>query len=145
MTVYFLDTCIVLDMLRAGPVGRTISGAYGLEQPDSGTMISKVTVGELESVAMHRRWSERKRKDFYAILDNLSIVDIGHPSVILTYAEIDIFSLSAGRTMGKNDVWIAATAAVMGTTLLTSDRDFRHLFGTRVNGILLDAGTGLPI
>jgi predicted nucleic acid-binding protein len=35
--------------------------------------------------------------------------------------------------MGKNDLWIAATGAVFGLTLLTADNDFSHL-----NGIYLD-------
>lgn len=29
--------------------------------------------------------------------------------------------------MGKNDLWIAATAYVTGATLLTTDADFDHL------------------
>ena len=29
--------------------------------------------------------------------------------------------------MGKNDLWIAATAAVLDATLLTMDKDFNHL------------------
>jgi len=29
--------------------------------------------------------------------------------------------------MGKNDLWIAATAHVTGATLLTTDKDFDHL------------------
>jgi tRNA(fMet)-specific endonuclease VapC len=33
------------------------------------------------------------------------------------------------RSMGKNDLWIAATASVLGLTLLTSDKDFHHLDG----------------
>ena len=32
-----------------------------------------------------------------------------------------------GVPMGKNDVWIAATAHVTGARLLTTDRDFDHL------------------
>lgn len=31
------------------------------------------------------------------------------------------------RNMGKNDLWIAATASVTHATLLTTDQDFRHL------------------
>ena len=30
------------------------------------------------------------------------------------------------RNMGKNDLWIAATAAATNTTLLTTDSDFDH-------------------
>ena len=31
--------------------------------------------------------------------------------------------------MGKNDLWIAATALVTDSTLLTADGDFNHLTG----------------
>lgn len=31
--------------------------------------------------------------------------------------------------MGKNDLWIAATASVLGTKLLTTDEDYTHLDG----------------
>lgn len=58
-----------------------------------------------------------------------------------TYAEIDSFSknkligkpLGKSITMGKNDLWIAATAKVAGATLLTIDSDFDHLNGTYIN------------
>jgi tRNA(fMet)-specific endonuclease VapC len=29
--------------------------------------------------------------------------------------------------MGKNDLWIAATAALLGAILITLDNDFNHL------------------
>ena len=29
--------------------------------------------------------------------------------------------------MGKNDLWIAATAALLGLKLVTTDADFNHL------------------
>jgi len=35
--------------------------------------------------------------------------------------------------MGKNDIWIAATASVYGLTLLTTDKDFDHLNEVHVN------------
>lgn len=31
--------------------------------------------------------------------------------------------------MGKNDLWIAATGALLGLTLITTDTDFNHLQG----------------
>lgn len=31
--------------------------------------------------------------------------------------------------MGKNDIWIAATASVFNLTLVTTDKDFEHLDG----------------
>jgi tRNA(fMet)-specific endonuclease VapC len=37
--------------------------------------------------------------------------------------------------MGKNDIWIAATAKVTGIPLLTTDPDFDHLEATHLNRI----------
>ena len=34
------------------------------------------------------------------------------------------------RNMGKNDLWIAATARALNIPLLTTDADFSHLDGT---------------
>ena len=33
----------------------------------------------------------------------------------------------SARNMGKNDLWIAATASVYNLRLLTTDNDFGHL------------------
>lgn len=55
-----------------------------------------------------------------------------------TYAEIDAYSqcrnpsfpnqaFKTPRNMGKNDLWIASTAALLGLTLVTTDADFQHL------------------
>jgi hypothetical protein len=52
------------------------------------------------------------------------------------HAEIDAFSQGklpgkrlemSARNMGKNDLWIAATAVVLDATLITTDHDFDHL------------------
>ncbi len=54
------------------------------------------------------------------------------------YADIDTFSqgkhetrtlTTSARNMGKNDLWIAATTAVLRANLLTTDKDFDHLDG----------------
>lgn len=43
--------------------------------------------------------------------------------------------------MGKNDLWIAATASVLNLELLTTDSDFDHLGGKylKLNKINLSA------
>ena len=43
---------------------------------------------------------------------------------VLMYSELDNHCLERGRIMGKNDLWIATTAALTDARLLTSDRDF---------------------
>ena len=64
------------------------------------------------------------------------VVNINTEAIINCYAEIDAFSQGrldgrksnfTARNMGKNDLWIAATASVLDATLLTTDNDFEHL------------------
>lgn len=40
--------------------------------------------------------------------------------------------------MGKNDVWIAATASVLDATLITIDTDFDHLDGEFLDPVYVD-------
>lgn len=38
-----------------------------------------------------------------------------------------LFLNDSSRNMGKNDLWIAATAHALNAALLTTDGDFEHL------------------
>jgi predicted nucleic acid-binding protein len=40
--------------------------------------------------------------------------------------------------MGKNDLWIAATASVLGAKLLTTDHGFDHLSGIFLEVVYID-------
>ncbi len=59
-------------------------------------------------------------------------------SHLAIYAEIDAYSqrlnpnfetypFDTPRNMGKNDLWIASLAALLGLRLVTTDADFDHL------------------
>ncbi len=70
------------------------------------------------------------------IFDSVVIVEVRYSDLIAAYAEIDTFSQGkhenrllkmSARNMGKNDLWIAATAYTTGSQLLTADKDFNHL------------------
>lgn len=54
-------------------------------------------------------------------------VSVDEAGVLNAYVMIDVYSEQSGHSMGKNDVWIAATANAIGAPLLTTDRDFDHL------------------
>ena len=78
-------------------------------------------------------------KKLEALLPVFIIADIHSEDVIQRYAEMDAFSQNklkdmplknSARNMGKNDLWIAATASVSNARLMTSDNDFDHLEGT---------------
>lgn len=72
-------------------------------------------------------------------------MDINHPDILSAYGELDDLSERAGRPMGKNDLWIAATAKVSGATLLTTDGDFDHLDPAHLTRIRVDQQTGRPM
>jgi tRNA(fMet)-specific endonuclease VapC len=70
------------------------------------------------------------------VISDLSILDINSPEIVDRYVEINCYSKRkhpnlvsdfSAIKMGKNDLWIAATAAVQQCTLLTMDLDFNHL------------------
>jgi predicted nucleic acid-binding protein len=89
-----------------------------------------VSHGELWALARRNNWGENKRSFVRRnILDNVVTVELSQP-VIDAYVELDYASSShptGARNMGKNDLWIAATARAAGATLITTDKDFDHL------------------
>lgn len=98
--------------------------------------ISIVSEAELKSLSIRNNWGAHRKNSLDNILDIVDIVDVNKSSVN-TYAEIDAFSqrLNPGfkysfdtpRNMGKNDLWIASVASLLGLKLVTTDADFDHL------------------
>jgi len=83
-----------------------------------------------------------------AIIGQIPSVDISDEKILIRYAEIDAFSQgrdlsrslgSSSRNMGKNDLWIAATASVLNAHLVTTDQDFNHLDTTFLKLIRVSA------
>ena len=77
--------------------------------------------------------NERQLRDFV----NSSIVEVMpiDEAVARTYGEIVLELRRTGRPLPTNDIWIAATAADAGATVLTYDDHFRHI--SRVGTIVL--------
>lgn len=99
--------------------------------------VSVVTIAELKSFALQNNWGPRKLALLELLLEDMSAVTISE-ILIATYAQIDAYSqhrnplfpdynFKTARNMGKNDLWIAATAALLGLKLVTTDSDFNHL------------------
>jgi tRNA(fMet)-specific endonuclease VapC len=141
---YLLDTNILIHYLRQSKLADYTERTYQPLTPSPTTtpLISTVIVGELESLALRNNWGTPRKKELELLLDKFLIVDIRIKTIINRYAEIDAFSygklkgrplVGSARTMGKNDLWIAATASVLDATLLTTDKDFNHL-----NNLFLD-------
>ena len=136
--ILLLDTNILLHLIRQDATGKRIMRDYQIYSSAHRPVISEVSIGELKSLATQRQWGQKLQDDMLDLLNSFTVMPIGFPDVYDLYAEIDAFSQAkyphqianfTARNMGKNDLWIAATASVLGAKLLTTDADFEHLAG----------------
>ena len=124
---YLLDTNILVHYVRGKELGEHIEATYELKSTATAPLISAVTAGEVRSLALQFGWGSDKRRKLEALLGHFVVVQLDLPGLYDAYADIDQYSRKAGTPMGKNDIWIAATAKVSGARLITTDRDFDHL------------------
>jgi len=136
---YVLDTNILLMYLRnvESPALQELNVKYNPLGAGNSPIICIVSVGELKALALKNNWGEKRILEMEAFLELFIIADINADDVLDMYAEIDAFSQNksknnpliglSARNMGKNDLWIAAIAAVTDATLITADNDFEHL------------------
>jgi len=145
MRNFLLDTNILMAYLKADTkLFNKVSKDNNLDDDDTFIMISAITKGEMLSLALQNNWGETKLSFLTKLLNEFVIIDVsGNDDLLLNaYAEIDAFSLQrhptkkligSAKPMGKNDMWIAATALVTNATLLTSDGKFMHLDKAFIN------------
>lgn len=133
---YLLDTNIVVVYVRSNQQSRALEADLQLMIPEKNLVVSAVTVGEVKSLAHRNSWGVKKLQKLELLLKRFLIASINVEEIMNMYAEIDAYSqgnfaskkfhLSA-LNMGKNDLWIAATAKVLDLPLITTDNDFDHL------------------
>ncbi len=129
-----LDTNIILNVSRVND----FAGFIRFINPDNSPIyISIVSEAEIKSFSIRKKWGV-KRLDFVnGFLNGANIMEVNQ-SYINIYAEIDAYSqrlnpnfisypFDTPRNMGKNDLWIASLAALLGLRLVTTDGDFDHL------------------
>lgn len=149
MQKFVLDTGIVIGYIRAAGYAEYVEKKYAPFAPSNIPLISVVSKGEIYSLAKQFGWAGGKLKALDELLRKLPTVDISHDQIIQRYSEIDSFSLGkdkarplrsgqTARVMGKNDLWIAATASVLNATLLAIDHDFDHLSGVFLDVIYIN-------
>jgi len=83
----------------------------------------------MRALALRLSWGAAKVQRLNQLLSLFIIVPLPYRNIIDAYAQIDHYCVQNGLVVGKNDLWIAATANVTGATLLTTDRDFDPLHG----------------
>lgn len=126
------DTNIVIGYIRRG------------ELVPARTVISVVVAAKLEAFALKGDWGYQKVYVMRSIFEKYPPVAVSE-ELIPSYAHIDAYSQGklkeqplppglTARNMGKNDLWVAATALYFDVELHTADNDFDHLgpIGLRV-------------
>ena len=135
---YIFDTNILIHFVRESPLKQVVEREFAPFSPENEAWVSAVVLGEIRSIAMQNKWGEKRLKRLNDYITEFIVLDLNIESLHHRYAEIDSFSQGkhpaipsnfSGRNMGKNDLWIAATASLLEGTLLTTDSDFNHLEG----------------
>jgi tRNA(fMet)-specific endonuclease VapC len=138
---FIWDTNILLNCVRNDAIYNAYDEKYGFFSKENRSFISIVSVGEIYSIAHQRNWQKRKRQKLKEIMEFLGRpLPIANKQIVEIYSRIDAYSQGklignplpkemSARNMGKNDVWIAATAHVLDLKLVTTDKDFDHLQG----------------
>jgi tRNA(fMet)-specific endonuclease VapC len=132
---FVLDTNILVAAVRNSPVWQNIKATQELSPENS--YISVVSEAEIFSLAAQFKWRNDKIEKLQTFLDTLNIIPINNPQLVKAYVAIDVYSQKLAdvpyppnftpRNMGKNDIWIAATAVVTNSKLISTDADFLHL------------------
>ncbi len=133
-----LDTNLLLIYNRDNDIARRIESDYRIFDSNNNLAVSVVTIGEIKSILYQSGVGNKRIQLLDAKLNQLVKVKINHEEIIQKYIEIDAYSQGrhkskqssfTARNMGKNDLWIAATASAFNLTLFTTDKDFDHLKG----------------
>lgn len=135
---YLLDTNILVIYGRSSEVADKIESDHEFFSGEHNLAVSVVTLGELNSLVKQFEYGDKKIKNLEKLVDDVFKIDVAQQKIIDRYGEIDAFSQNrlkgrkgkfSSRNMGKNDLWIAATASVYDMILVTTDKDFEHLEG----------------
>lgn len=149
MKYLVIDTCIVLHILRGKDLGIKCLEQINIYDENVSILISTVTKAELESLKLQQNWGDQRCKKLNEFLAEATYIDISSAdnALIESYSRIDSYSKKkskdddgnilkgSAKVMGKNDLWIAATAHALNVPLMTADGDFDHLNSSFINVI----------
>jgi predicted nucleic acid-binding protein len=135
---YIFDTTALVFYIKKESQCQIIEERFEPFSKANLALISIVSRGEMLSLALKNKWGEKRITSLNELLSQFLIIPIQSEDLLTKYAEIDAFSQgrlvskhsangTSARNMGKNDLWIAATASITKSTLITADNDFVHL------------------
>lgn len=146
---FLLDTNIVVIYGRDNEIAKHIEQKHGIFNGENRLAVSIVTVGEVNALAKKLNLGPSRTSRMQSIIDGMTVSGIHYTELIEAYGDIDRFSSGkikvevtkgkfSSRNMGKNDIWIAATAKAFDLTLVTTDKDFMHLHNEIIDVLYID-------
>jgi predicted nucleic acid-binding protein len=126
--IYLLDTNAISALMRADTRMAAWLSSIGT---DDRVAVCTISRGEilfgLEKLVPGRRRNELEGKagKLFAVLPCEPILSAAADR----YANVKASQQRRGLPLDENDLWIAATALVMNTTLVSRDRDFQAIEG----------------
>lgn len=111
-----LDTNIVSSLI-ASPYGK--ARAHVTRQGEVSVCVSIVVAAELR-FGVAKKGSAKLAAKIEAILGQLRVLPLEAPADT-RYGELRAYLVAAGKTIGPNDLWIAAHAVTLGLTLATAN------------------------
>ncbi len=137
MRKLLLDTSVILHYMRGDSTFQKIEEEHNLlTDPSCIILISAISIGEIEGFFLRRGYGPKQTDRWkYLLEESITLsIDAKDDGLMKAFAEIQAYSqnnhpsLNPGksRTIGQNDLWIAATAHAVGATLMTKDSDFEH-------------------
>ena len=100
--------------------------------------IPSIALGELHSGFLAGRHPERNERELERFLGHHVVEDLtADHDVARIYGEIVLALRTTGKRLPTNDIWIAASAARAGATLLAYDAHFAHI--ARISVVVLEA------
>lgn len=132
---YLWDTNILVHYIRNSDKYNQWNQEHSFFDTSNRVFLSIINIGEIESLVYQLNWGNIRLQRLQNALNQARTLNI-YEEIIHAYAEIDAFSQNklpsrplgaTARNMGKNDIWLAATAHVGQFKFVTTDNDFDHL------------------
>ncbi len=132
------DTNVLVHRLKNSLTYESLEAQFGFFSDQNEVFISIVTVAEIFSLASQRQWKGERLLQLNLLISKLKPIPIDRKVLVDFYIQLDVYSQGkdplmplppgmSSRNMGKNDLWIAATAMAIEAALITFDQDFDHL------------------
>ena len=149
--VYLLDTNIPITLSRHPVFSNFLRKKYGCNLNEDSVFLSIITLGEINAIIKKQSLGDRRIDVLKRVTATTTILPINKDQIIAAYGTLDAYSQGkldpvdfTSRNMGKNDPWIAATAAVSDLPLITTDKDFDHLQGSYLDVRYVDLNEFTP-